>query len=393
MNAVDRADILHRSRSAFLDAFAGFGVAVPRAELEPLVSEQLICPFPVRIPAKSLAQIRAFVKAAFTLRMNPAYLQELEPELRNRALVPTKNHSLFCSYDFHLRQNGTPALIEVNTNASFYGLSFPLHAAMKLPTLTGPEVLRADILREVRDATGKANEPLNVVITDENPAGQRLYAEFLFYKKLFESWGWSCAIRDIGDLPDDVDWVYNRHTDFFLETSATKKLRAFYLSGKVCVSPNPTEYLLLADKQRMIDWNQPGALEKWNVPEADREIIRAILPRARDLTAANADEIWRDRKGFFFKAKRSFGSKQSYKGASVSRRMFDELVPHEIIAQEYVHPSEVTFPEVADLGAYKYDLRIYVDRDEVRGAVARVFQGQVTNTRTPFGGFSPVIFS
>lgn len=390
--ADDRAEILRHARAAFLAGFSRVGADVPLDTLAPLITEELLCPWPARIPAGTLERIRGFVGAIYRMRMSAGYQATLAPELEKRALTPKSHHSLFMSYDFHLRGDGTPALIEVNTNASFYGLGFPLHTAMGLEPLTPPATLRADILREVAAATGSAREPLKVVITDEKPTEQKLYAEFLFYQSLFRSWGWHCEIVDVHEVPDDADWIYNRHTDFYLETPATAKLRAAYRGTRTCVSPGPNEYLFLADKQRMIDWNTPGNLDAWKVPAADQEIIRTVLPKAYELSPANAEEIWKERKSLFFKAKRSFGSKQSYKGASVSRRMFDELISQDVIAQEYVHAPELTFPGVTDLGAFKYDLRVYADRDEVRGAVARFYQGQVTNTRTPFGGFAPVIF-
>ena len=39
---------------------------------------------------------------------------------------------------------------------------------------------------------------------------------------------------------------------------------------------------------------------------------------------------------------------------------------------------------------YKFDLRFYVYRDALQLMVARVYQGQVTNLRTPGGGFAAV---
>ncbi len=39
----------------------------------------------------------------------------------------------------------------------------------------------------------------------------------------------------------------------------------------------------------------------------------------------------------------------------------------------------------------KTDFRLYFYRDRILGLAARLYQGQVTNLRTPGGGFAPVL--
>jgi hypothetical protein len=47
--------------------------------------------------------------------------------------------------------------------------------------------------------------------------------------------------------------------------------------------------------------------------------------------------------------------------------------------------------EEASGKALKYDIRAYTYDGEIRLLVARVYQGQTTNFRTPGGGFAPVV--
>jgi hypothetical protein len=106
------------------------------------------------------------------------------------------------------------------------------------------------------------------------------------------------------------DFIYNRTTDFYFQDDSYKNLKDLFLNKKSCFSPNPFEYFLLADKQRMIDWYQSTSVDT---------IIREHLPICMDLKPENADEIWANRKRFFFKPKTAYGSKQTYGALDRSR--------------------------------------------------------------------------
>lgn len=354
-------------------------------------SENLISPWNLHLSKSSLEKIESFVEATFLLRSSPSYQASLEDEMQRRHLKPVNHSSLFMSYDFHLRSNGDPALIEVNTNASFWGLGFPLYLSRSLPHLSGAEpwlTLKADIENEV-GLVKNTGKDLKVSICDSNPKEQRLFSEFLFFQQLFQSWGWDCRIEDVQNLSMDRDWIYNRSTDFYLETEETRLLRKIYETGNTYIAPGPNEYLLLADKARLQEWSNIENFQKWKLPELAPRIHKGLL-KSETLTRENADELWARRKHLFFKPMRSFGSKLSYKGASISRKLFEELHNHEMIAQEYLAAPEVTLKGSEETGPFKFDLRIYVYRDKVRGALARLYQGQVTNNRTPLGGFAPI---
>jgi hypothetical protein len=240
---------------------------------------------------------------------------------------------------------------------------------------------------------GKKGAPESVAIIDEDPEQQRLYVEFLVYRELFAEWGWNPQILDYRQIDTSkFDFIYNRYTDFFLNNPESATLKAAFLMKQTCFSPNPYEYLLLADKQRMIDWSMPGNLDKWGVCPEGQDIINAIVPPSLSLDLTNKEEVWAQRKNYFFKPKRAYGSKQSYKGASVSRKVFDEIAGHDFIAQGYVQPSEQVFTTPEGDQSFKFDLRCYAYQGRLQLIVARLYQGQVTNLRTPLGGFGCVQF-
>ena len=362
--------------------------------LDELVSPLLLSPYQITLPKSVLQEAQAFVKACFQLRENQSYQKALASEIQSRGLKDPGNKAICMSYDFHVDPQGHLKLIEINTNAAFLALGHEMYQMRELPLPVSDfsmAELRASIETEMK-LQGKAFDDLRVAIIDEEPEKQRLFAEFLVYQSYFEQWGWETQIADFRQLPPS-DFVYNRLTDFYFEHPESQKLRAQYLDRSVCFSPNPFEYFLLADKQRMIDWSHQ---EFWNQlsPEAQalKPLIQMNLPYAKDIHEQTADEVWADRKRFFFKPKRAFGAKQSYRGATVTRRAFDEAVHSEFIAQEFVPAPEVKVETPEGEQSFKYDLRFYAYQDRVQMAVARLYQGQVTNLKTPGGGFTPILF-
>jgi hypothetical protein len=253
------------------------------------------------------------------------------------------------------------------------------------------EDLKASIETEMQ-LQGKSANQMRAAIIDEEPEKQRLFAEFLVYQSYFQKWGWPTQIVDYRNLPLS-DFVYNRLTDFYFEQPGSQRLREQYLNRSICFSPNPFEYFLLADKQRMIDWSNE---DFWNRlsdrAKSYKTAIQKNLPLSKDIHAQTADEIWAERKRFFFKPKRAFGAKQSYRGGSVTRKAFEEAIHSEFIAQEFVPAPELNFQTPDGKQSFKYDLRFYAYQDQVQMVVARLYQGQVTNLKTPYGGFTPVVF-
>ncbi|WP_413292487.1 hypothetical protein ACLSU7_13860 [Bdellovibrio sp. HCB185ZH] len=367
-------------------------------QLEGLVAENLLSPFHVELPKSVLEQAQQIVSTFFTLREKDSYKSHYRDLAALKGFKDPGNKSIMMSYDFHLDENQQLKLIEVNTNASFLALGHEMYKTLELPLpvsdFTWDEV-RSDILNEMKlQGQSVGTGPMRVAITDEKPSEQRLFAEFLVYNELFKSWGWDSRIVDYREIFNNFDpqFIYNRYTDFFLSEESSQVLKDKFVSGDVCLSPNPYEYLLLADKQRLIEWSQPGFLEAHGMTAEQIQILRNAVPVSYDLTTTNADEIWSMRKKLFFKPKNAYGSKQSYRGHSMSRKAFEDLLSSATIAMEYVPAPEIPFETPEGSQNFKYDLRCYAYQGRLQMVLARLYQGQVTNLRTPYGGFAGAVF-
>jgi hypothetical protein len=364
--------------------------------LDTLVSENLLSPFTIRLPESVLNQAQQTVEVLFRLRENKTYQESYKKELEQLNLKDPGNKSICMSYDFHVTKENSLKLIEVNTNSSFLALGYEMYKARQLPLPVKDfsfEEVRKNIETEMKLHGKPMKGPLSVAIIDEEPEKQRLFVEFLVYQELFKQWGWDSRILDYRQLKTaTTDFIYNRFTDFFLANPESAELKKAFLNKQSCFSPNPYEYFLLADKQRMIDWSQPINLEKWKVGPEDQAVIQSAVPVSLSLEHHNKDDIWTKRKGFFIKPKRAFGSKQSYRGGSISRNIFDELVGQEFIVQEFIPASEQVFPTPEGDQSFKFDLRCHAYQGRLQLVVARLYQGQVTNLRTPLGGFACIEF-
>jgi hypothetical protein len=371
--------------------------ALKSVDLNPLVSENLLSPFAIELPKSVLHEAERLIASLYRLRENPLYRQSFQEELTARGIKDPGNKSICMSYDFHVTEGPHLKLIEVNTNASFLALGYEMYQLRELPLPQAdfqPEELRQNIETELKLQGKEPKKSLNIAIVDETPEQQRLFLEFLVFNEMFKSWGWNSHIFDVRALPkDSVDFIYNRTTDFYLEGAESASLKNAFLTRTSCLSPNPFEYCLLADKQRLIDWHQEGKLESWQVPEEDRKLIRSVVPQSLDVTEAQQAEIWQQRKKFFFKPKRAFGAKQSYRGSSISNKIYAEILGKDFIAQEFVPPKEETFKAPEGPISFKYDLRCYAYQGRLQLVVARLYQGQVTNLNTPLGGFACVVFA
>lgn len=377
---------------------------LPAERMSDLVSDNLLCEHVVRLPKASLERIQDIVRDFDTIRSRLIATDALKAEKERLGLINPGHRSIMMSFDFHMTAEGEPRLIEINTNAAFHLLNFEMLKFRGLSSAVpsfNPELFKNDVLEEMRGYHKQGGQfdpdkgvPPHVVITDEDPAAQRMYVEFLLAQDWFRSFGWSAEVRDFRDVMSGKkpDFVYNRCTDFYLQTPAGQVLKNAINSGQACVAPNPHEYLLMADKERLIEWTRPGALEALGLEPAVIASALKTMPLCLDFATNSADDIWARRKTLFFKPKREFGSKRAFRGSSVSRKVFDEIAGPDTMAQEFIPAPEVTFNTPDGEQTFKYDLRCYSYGDRLEGVVARVYQGQVTNLKTPHGGFAAVAF-
>lgn len=354
--------------------------AIAEEVLTQTISEQLICPHRITLPLSVLKTLQDEVKEIYALR---AWSEKnLSAEFETLGLPKAKNYSVCTSFDFHLTGDHQPKLIEINTNAAFLALGLTLYDFWNIKPHTGfTEENLIQMFREESELVGQKN--INIAIMDEKPEQQRLFIEFLIYQQYFNRHSIPAVITDTSkaaDLPAGT-LIYNRYTDFYLKEPQSAQIKSLYNEGKLYLSPSPWEYFLIGDKQRLSDWQKQNEIP---IPKS--------LLKIYDLADANREQVWNERKKLFFKPKASFGSKQAYNGASMSRKVFDEAFAQGFVAQEYAPPAEVDVLQDGQNLKMKYDLRCYTYKNELQLVIARLYQGQTTNLKTIGGGFAIVDF-
>ena len=353
-------------------------------------------PQQVDLAEKDIKAMEKTIQLLFRLKSRDDYKQKLFQ--KNTRLFPPglRQDSVLMAYDFHITAQG-PRLIEVNTNGAGFLLLDALYRLRgdTLKAESAKQDLKAAFQKEwdkFRKGRRLPSVPKNVVLIDEDPSHQILAVEFLMYRDFFASMGWPpCEILDSKSLKRDekgglqspsgrpVDFVYNRLTDFYFEKHP--HLLYAFKQGLCAFSPHPLEYFLLADKNRLCDW----AKQKEQYEEL-RE-LGEIIPHSELLRAGNRDRLWVERKRYFFKASRGFGSRRAYRGKSLSRRKFEELLEDESLAQEFVPPSVVKDYNGKE---WKTDFRAYVYEDRIQQLGARAYRGRLTNFKEEGGGWACV---
>jgi len=95
-----------------------------------------------------------------------------------------------------------------------------------------------------------------------------------------------------------------------------------------------------------------------------------------------------------FKPRAAFGSRTVYRGDKISHRKLEAIVADPAyVVQRRVDPGVVDVETIEGPQRMKFDVRAYAYRDEILLLGARVYQGQVTNLRSPGGGFSAICVS
>ncbi len=356
--------------------------------------------------------LKRTVKAAFRIAHGAPWQALVDAAAPEHLRFAPGNFGAFMGYDFHLTPAG-PRLIEINTNAGG-ALVNGLHTAALcdpvrlaclcadlLPVETMEQRLVAQFVAEYEAVRGLGARPRRIAIADDKPEGQFLRQEFELMRALFERAGIAAQICDTSALlwrdgvltqnGDAVDIVYLRDTDFTLETPRTAALRAAYLARAVVVTPSPREYFLLADKRRLALLSSRAALTAAGASTEEAALLAEVVPETRLLAELDAEAVWRERRSWVFKPATAFGSRAVYRGDKISRKRFDEVRPVPgYLVQRHVEPGEVTVETSEGPTAMKFDVRAYAYQGEILLLGARVYQGQVTNLRSPGGGFSAI---
>ena len=356
----------------------------------------------VELPAAALRRMLELVGLLDRISRRPAYRSVVYPQVPDVARFNPGHDAVMMCYDFHL-DNEIPRLIEVNTNAGG-GLFAYLAHDPSLPIV--PESLKPNLKRRLLQtfaeeiqqfSGGRKTKPERIVIIDEEPTQQFLYPEMQAFADLFSAWGVPAEVVDPQQLEAStdgvwladkrVDMIYNRHCDFYLEGPGMAGVRAAYLAGQVCLSPNPHVYGLLADKRRLTLWTDPVKRADFSLSAGEHALLDKTLPASCLLSDLDPQQLWATRKKQVFKPVDSFGSRGVLLGEKISRTRFDQLPAAATLVQELVPPSLTAVPGSEPM---KTDLRLYAYRSRGLGVTARLYRGQVTNLRTPGGGFARV---
>lgn len=357
-------------------------------------------------------QMRLAVQALERVMAQPAYQSQAlarAPAIARHDFGPL---GMFMGYDFHLGALG-PRLIEVNTNAGGAMLNAALARAQQSccevmnwafqpdPTLVGLEDAFFEMFTsEWRSQRGDAPMGL-VIIVDDDPAAQYLAPEFELCRQMLKQRGLDARIvapealewRD-GQLRVDgsvVGMVYNRLTDFYLAEPAHGALKNAYEAGAVVMSPHPRAHALHAEKRNLVALCDTALLAAWGVSEADRAVLAAVVPPTVQVTPERAEDLWAQRRQWFFKPESGYGGKAVYRGDKLTRRVWQDITAGGFVAQAMVPPSGRLIEVDGVLTDLKFDIRAYAYAGQVQLLAARMYTGQTTNFRTPGGGFAPVV--
>lgn len=319
---------------------------------------------------------------------------------------------VFMGYDFHLDAQG-PRLIEVNTNAGGAMLNAILARAnqaccesvewafqrnVSLARLE--DTFLAMFLAEWRSQRGE--QPLrSVAIIDDQPGEQYLAPEFELFRQLFERRGLRAIVVDATELiyldgqlrhaDQPIDLVYNRLTDFDLSEPRHEALLHAFTAADVVVTPHPRAHALHADKRNLVTLSDDALLASWGASEADRQVLRAVVPHTLEVTPDQSEELWAQRKQYFFKPVSGYGAKGTYRGDKLTKRVWETILAGNYVAQALVAPGERIVAVDGVASDLKFDLRAYAYDGHVQLMAARMYAGQTTNFRTPGGGFAPVV--
>jgi hypothetical protein len=319
------------------------------------------------------------------------------------ASEPNAALGVFYGYDFHLNEQGAH-LIEVNTNAGGGFLNALLIDSQRAAKLYGVAVAQENLeqvfvgMFRNEWCLDRGDIPLKTVaIVDEQPESQYLFPEFLLAKAMLERAGISVHIADPAALQTHedglycsgqrIDLIYNRLTDFDLQQHP--HVRSAWEKRQLVLTPNPKHYQKYADKRRLAALTDGAALLAQGVPQDDVYALLKGIPQTKIVDAADAGQWWKDRKQWFFKPISGYGGKGAYRGEKLTKRVFDEILQSEYVAQRLALPGErKVCVEGSEPQSLKFDVRCYVYNGNIQLVAARLYQGQTTNFRTPGGGFA-----
>ncbi|MEM7017128.1 MAG: hypothetical protein AAF512_07270 [Pseudomonadota bacterium] len=346
----------------------------------------------------------------------PAYAELVSTRngLSDVAQSKVNTNGLLMGYDFHMTPEG-PRLIEINTNAGGAFIVSEMLSASPSGIPCGganPELfahtLKSDAFAQVFfemvasewRLSGIQRKLKSVAIVDSEPNDQYLYSDMVIAREVLRQHGLFARIVDPSALVFDgerlildgveIDVLYNRLTDFYLDEPAHADIRSTILAGQTLVTPSPRHHALFADKRNLEILSNQTLLQQLHVPTSVGEVLQSI-PHTLRLNDENAQVLWQRRRKLYFKPATGFGSKATYRGGKLTQRVWNEIREQNYVAQAMIPPPTRLIDSDDSPKPLKFDLRAYTYDGQIALFAARIYQGQTTNFRTKGGGFAPVI--
>lgn len=382
-------------------------LAVGSEPADPALHAHLFSPYALFVERAALEVMGQVAATLFQVAKNRRYVEHVMQWAPAIARHDPGSPGGILGLDFHLTDAG-PRLIEVNTNPGGLLLNALLLDAVRpcapnawAPWTSGTQARDAAVsawLEDARQQNGRV--PARLAIVDAAPRQQYLYPEFKLYAEAFRGRGVESVILPpealtsrpdgLRDANGKVEAVYNRLTDFALADPAHETLKTAYLRRSVALTPHPRAHALFADKRNLTVLGDASLLEAWGVEAAGAERLAQVIPSTVEVVSENRDALWVNRSQYFFKPASGFGSRGSYRGDKLTRRVWDTMASAAYVAQAIAAPGTRIVHGGASL---KADVRCFAAESGVLLFAARLYQGQTTNMRTPQGGFAAVLTS
>lgn len=395
-HAVDVPDVIDRLMEV-LPSYAG---------LDASRHAHLFSPYAFFVDRRVLVEMAAVAHAVFAAARLPGYVERVLGYAPESARRDPGSPGGVLGIDFHLTADG-PRLIEINTNPGGLLLNAALLDAVRActpgqwhPWATSTAMREAAINAWLADFTLQrgGRMPERIAIVDATPMEQFLAPEFELYAQGFRARGMDVAICGPEELMWEsgcllrggqvVDSVYNRLTDFALTDPASSALSAAWETGAIAMSPHPRAHAIFADKRNLALLGDGAGLQHLGMQRDGAQRLAGAIPATTSVTPETADRLWRERDRYFFKPAAGFGSRGSYRGAKITKRVWETILQGGYVAQAFAPPSLRVLGNGQTL---KADVRCYATADDTIGFAARLYQGQTTNMRTPGGGFAAVL--
>lgn len=362
---------------------------------------------PVFLAKSEFLQIEQQIDALQAVIQLPEFQEQVLEHAASIALTNNGESGVFMGYDFHTSPDG-PRLIEINTNAGGAFLVDALYRAQNVCCWNGkpadnPQFASqiVEMFKQEWHTIGHEHDLTTMAIVDENPTDQFLHDEFLLVKDMLEAQGVDVIIADPGEFSFDgetlwhqktkIDLIYNRSVDFYFEKQSHAALRDAFIAKAAAITPNPRHHALYAAKQNLTILSNPEELAALGASK-DQIATLSLVPKTIKVSQKNAEELWNNRKGLFFKPLAGHGGKAVYRGDKITKKTWAHILENGYVAQEIAIPEARNAKSDNETGVttLKSDIRVFTYQGKKLLAAARLYQGQTTNFRTVGGGFAPI---